>query len=1402
MDIRSQFSRAFAVRHSGPVTHLAWMPGPTPHAAPGPAPLPPLGAAGAPGSGRSSVASGAGGGGSQYPKSAKAQTRAKDRPTGRQYHEQKQGQHQPQSQQQKQKVVVGAAGGGGDDGNDAGNAGGDARNGVAGPRQLPQLQGPPPPAQTHPNLPACQTAPEAAPDLPVPPPPSEQAPPPPPPPSPPPPPPPPPPPSPPPPSSLPPSAPAPNLHPGSPSPRASSPSELKHKDSNEHPATMNALPAEEAQWVYLAGSGQDAGLVPEQGLTQSTRVSWSMARSAQRMAQKGDSGDNGGMTTGSTGVARADSVSGGSGPAQSFAVSRGPMTARGAGFRGRGGRSAMQSGPGEGGRGGGDQTRTQTTRNQTLMTPGRFEDLSTAPPLGRTCEGGQHGALAGGSVGFFAADGGCTPPPGLSGSGATMRQEETEIRDPEDPNGGPFEGRESTDGARSTATRSGLQQHRQQQQLGRAGGEGGSGKGLGDGVLTGTAATAAEAGAGLGPGPSTPSRPPSSASSSSPASTPTFFLLSCGGEGRLLRWPGPSLDPHSAEPGLGPGLSATKPVDVGAQLEVLVAEAAMVPTTAAAPAAAVASATDAAGGSKPSVSADATAEMGGISLPGNHPDVSHRHAHGNTARHHSTTNQHQQQQQQQQQQHHHHHHRNNNNNNSGSGGGGLGLAVSAMAVHTRRGWLAVAVSRGRGDGGGASLLVVRHHHQQQLGAVPAGGVGGRGGSTWRLVAAGSAAGGQDSRMLLWAEEDCNDGAGDDEVGGVAASGDAGSVVLGALYGKNTVAVYEIPVQPSQSDPSFRKLHQVLGFSTDSRQLVGACWLGRRYLALGADDGSVVLWAVRLPADVGGGVRAPSGAREVSGRWSSAGRAAFPLPDAAEAEAARDCEPARALRIWTLAPSGHHGHHDSITAITAVQMSLPGQPDQGNMHWVRRHQHKQDGGPLWLLFSGGRDQSVRCCRFEAWQLLAWEFDAVRRRAESSVADEEETDGGSRGNKTVRQPAMPAAAAAAAAQPLQQQQQQQQQQHEEALVAAGPSTEPVSGPPRTVNAREADGGSGGGGGGPATSPATTGDLQSTAERSELVPSSPEGTSLEPPPGVPLPLEAALATGASSLAASHALPYPGASPAPQPRLIGPSPASRVRRGRRPPAAGLRPLMPDLADLDRPEVAAAAHSLILKLAEAMYPSHTPAGALIPSAGPGSAPVVVPVGLAVAASGADAGVALGRSDVGGEGRDTALDPHHQVKGAANAEGAATVGSPLATGENEALLAHLLNDIGAARRLQVQGPGDWAAQEGAQRGGAGGGLPAELRFVTAMWEGDVGGALALAAGTEGMMSADVVAMAAAGGRSMWEAASRLYAARMEAAGCATEAALALAAVGDMAAAAGVFERAGMEWEAQQVRSAI
>ncbi|KXZ43326.1 hypothetical protein GPECTOR_94g648 [Gonium pectorale] len=220
----------------------------------------------------------------------------------------------------------------------------------------------------------------------------------------------------------------------------------------------------------------------------------------------------------------------------------------------------------------------------------------------------------------------------------------------------------------------------------------------------------------------------------------------------------------------------------------------------------------------------------------------------------------------------------------------------------------------------------------------------------------------------------------------------------------------------------------------------------------------------------------------------------------------------------------------------------------------------------------------------------------------------------------------------------------------------------------------------------------------------------------------------------------------PAAVPRL---TPPSRARRGRRLPPAEARPLLPDLPDLSRPDVEAAAHSLILRVAEALYPcggAATDAGSAGGTTGPGAGP----------------------------------------------------------DDDEWLAAHLLHDLEAIRA--VEGDDAWRqpGERGAEQHGRGElqgqaqSVPPELRFVEAVWSGDFGGALALAADTEGMMGADVVALAAAGGRAAWEAASRLYASHMEATGCAAEAALALAAVGDRAGAAGVYQRAGMAWEAEQV----
>lgn len=70
-----------------------------------------------------------------------------------------------------------------------------------------------------------------------------------------------------------------------------------------------------------------------------------------------------------------------------------------------------------------------------------------------------------------------------------------------------------------------------------------------------------------------------------------------------------------------------------------------------------------------------------------------------------------------------------------------------------------------------------------------------------------------------------------------------------------------------------------------------------------------------------------------------------------------------------------------------------------------------------------------------------------------------------------------------------------------------------------------------------------------------------------------------------------------------------------------------------------------------------------------------------------------------------------------------------------------------------------------------------------------------------MLNADVVALAGAGGRHVWEAAARAYAVQMAAAGCPAEAALALVSVGDREAAAGVYRQAGMVWEAGKVLDA-
>ncbi|PNH09615.1 hypothetical protein TSOC_003740 [Tetrabaena socialis] len=617
---------------------------------------------------------------------------------------------------------------------------------------------------------------------------------------------------------------------------------------------------------------------------------------------------------------------------------------------------------------------------------------------------------------------------------------------------------------------------------------------------------------------------------------PEPFLLSCGGEGRLLRWPGPSLDPYGAEPGLGPSLAGAKPVDVGSLIEAM-ATAALGPFAGAAAIGAAAALTHAG--------------------PARAPIM-----HGGAA---------------------------------GIGGGGAtprgGLPVTSVVLHPRRGWLAVAF------GGGCGLVVVEPRvAEQQYGQQYGPGGGNRGdGVAWRLVAAAGGAGkaggvGPELRFMQWADDEGEDGDGgesESEGGGESEGGaDAGvaaavrvesergaaaanaaaappkvpcTALLVAMYGKSSAAVYGVTAQYTAGGAPYGTVGRLLDLTAEAKQVSSLCWLGRRCLALGADDGGVQLWALpRLPAAAAQG---PGQQQQQQQQQPAVGAV-------------------EAVRVRTLC--GQHAHHDSVTCLSAAR--LP----------------------------------------------------------------------------------PAAAAA--------------------------------------------------------------------------------------PGGAAP-------------SSHQRPRAAAQPL------------RARRGRRPPPPEARPLLPDGPDLSRPEVAAAAHDLILQVAEALYPE-------------------------------------GGAGAGGDGADA--DDVADCSGGGGGGGGGVVADPV-------LAAHLLHDV-ELLQLQAPQPDSQAAQppgrqqqqqqakpqqppgrqqhvqqhqpQQQRRPQPAAGLPVELRYVASLWADDLGGALALAAGVEGMANADMVALAAAGGRAAWEAAARLYAGQM-AAGC-CEAALALVAVGDRARAAALFQEAGMEWEAAAV----
>lgn len=707
-------------------------------------------------------------------------------------------------------------------------------------------------------------------------------------------------------------------------------------------------------------------------------------------------------------------------------------------------------------------------------------------------------------------------------------------------------------------------------------------------------------------------------------------------------------------------------------------------------------------------------------------------------------------------QHGQHHHNHNQQQQHGGAGAPAGLSVTAMALHPRRPWLAVAVA-------GGGMIVVEQPAKQPGEAATSGAGGARAGSAgpWSLVAAhtGAVSGGPDLRYLRWAddvdealEEEGHEHEHDthhrlEHVEEVAAAATSGAppaspppaALLAALYGKASVAVYGVAAAPTAaaagtavpSTPPVQQMYRLAELSATADgggkvTLNALAWLGRRCLALGADDGGLQLWAlpearVLLAAavaqhdpdvDNGAAAAATHGVEAASG----------PAP----------------LRIKTLPAGGQYGHHDSIIALTGllVPASVKGAPatsaggkkkgrrasgagdfdgehpaeaagghdgaDHGRHHGRGRagshhgqahHDHggakpRGSGGAwrpaaVWLLFSGGRDQAVRCWRLEGRQLDGWERE--REHQESAAR---------------------------------QKQQRPPPQHEgkgDGDDHGGSGAAPAPQPPPDGS------GAGGAGAGSAAPSASNGDAPSGSSPGQQAP---------PAPGAAADAPGAEVPGATVVAAGITAPE---------RLLELSPTTAMRRMRRPPPALARPLLPELPDMSLPHVAAAAHSLLLRLGEALYPP---------------------------------------ADDGGEHQARAGEEEQAARQQVAAVAAACGLS------DEALAAHLMNDVAPLREAGAA-VGPVAA-------------PPELSFVASMWEGDVGGALSTAAATEGMVSADVVALAAAGGRAAWEAASRLYAAGMAAAGCTGEAALALAAVGDRAGAAGVYARAGMTWEAQQV----
>ncbi len=564
---------------------------------------------------------------------------------------------------------------------------------------------------------------------------------------------------------------------------------------------------------------------------------------------------------------------------------------------------------------------------------------------------------------------------------------------------------------------------------------------------------------------------------------------------------------------------------------------------------------------------------------------------------------------------------------------------------------------------------------------------------WAAAAAsddGEAA--SDVRSLRWAPEESPPSSMAAPPAGPAPQPAApGCALLAALHGPASVSVFALAAQHAYGKPGGApglgpggQLTRLLSFSALQGGATGAggkhtatslAWLGRSHMAVSLSDGSIQLWRLS-PPDAGGSASAEGpGVATASAPWS---------PGEAGLGGA-------AVRVRVLAAGTPHSHTDAVTALAAVELPAALVPERpvgataspagSEPATPSRAAVLQPAARSWLLFSGSRDQSVRCCRLDEAQLLAWAADAAEAASGAAVAGE----GGAEAATDVLST--------------------------RGMADAAQETGGQGRPQPAASVAPADMGSVPG---PASSGQSTGAGQPGvhAGQQPAVPVAPPRLAVAPD------AEGDGAGPSLSAEAAAAAPTDPAASAPPPseRLLELTPLNRVRRARRPDPARARPLVSPSGGAARAAPCDPGEAT-LQLASLLYP--LPDGDVAVAAGPR------------------------------EGE----------------EAATVVEEWLAAG---------------------CGPSPQTP------------LPPELRFVERLWDGDVAGAVALAARTEGMLTADVVALSACGGYELWAATARLYAAGMEAAGCVPEAALALVSLGDRDVAAGVYQRAGRSWEAEQV----